>query len=192
MSNGFDMNPKDWAVVAAVGVGFYLLWQGIQAAKGAASAVGSAVASGAAAVESGTVSVVGAIGSAVGLPTPDETLHDPKQVRWIIDHVGRMAASEWGTALAFTSAIWMNEGAGDNNPPPDWVLGRLGINPGSVVQPKLQNAVIDYVTGGSMGGSVGGSIGSAIGGDFGINNGPSFGQVASGQTSTNPFWWNRA
>ena len=188
MSGGFDMdNAKGWATIAVAVAGMYLLWQGIGAAKKVAGAVGSAVGAAADAVgvaagasEDAFVGTVGAIGSVAGLPTPDETLTTPGQVRWIIDNAGHYAASQWGTATAYVKATLMAEGSGNNNPPADWVLVRLGFDPAGLSVPKLQDSVVDFVTGGTVYGD-----GWGLGG-----SGPSWSDVANGQTSTNPFAWN--
>lgn len=181
MSGGFDMdNAKGWATIAVAVAGLYLLWQGIGAAKKVAGAVGDAVGAAAAASENAFVGSVGAIGSVVGLPTTDETLTNPAQVRWIIDNVGHYAASQWGTATAYVKATLMAEGSGNNNPPTDWVLVRLGFDPAGLSVPKLQESVVDVVTAGTVYGDGWGLSGS----------GPSWQDVANGQTSTNPFAWN--
>ena len=147
----------------AVAAGLYLLWQGIKAAGKAASAAGEAVNDAAA-------TVVSDIGAAVGLPTTDQTLHDARQVRWIIDHVGEFAASKWGTAGAFYTAMFsLKPGDGDNDQPPAEVLAALGVAV-STTLPTLGRAVGDFVTGGA------GSI---------ADGGPSFTDVASGKTD--PF-----
>lgn len=174
----FDLNPKDAVVLGGLVVGLYLLWQGMDAAKNAATKVGQAVADGAAAAESGAVAVVGAIGAAAGLPTPGETLSDPRQVRWIIDHVGTFAASQWGTAAAFVSASWLPVGGGDQTPPPPYVLQRLGLPVESVVTQQQVANTVEWLTGGVT-----------FGGDL-STGGPSFSDVASGQQTTNPFAWN--
>jgi hypothetical protein len=173
-----NIDPKDAIVLGGLVVGLFLLYKGVNAAGKAAAAVGGAVADTAKAAESATVATVGAIGAAVGLPTPSETISDPRQVRWIMDHVGSWPASQWGTASAYISALNMAPGSGDNSPPPAYVLARLGVAAESVVTQKQVAATVDFVTGGA-----------AIGGGWGLDAGPSFSDVASGNTPS-PFFWS--
>lgn len=164
------------AVLAAVAVGGFLLWKGVNAATKAAGAVVDGVSQVAGAAGDTAAGGISAIGSLFGLPTIAQTIDNPAQVRWIIDNVGSWTASQWGTAAAYVSALNMPAGSGNNSPPPAHVLQALGISTGTQV-PNTQAAVVDHITGGRD------YSGSMLGG-------VSFGDVASGNTSTNPFqWW---
>lgn len=113
-----EINPE----LALIGVGaivvIYLASKAGKAAAAAAGAAASAVKSTAQVVNAGTTGVVAAISNTVGLPTPSQTIDDPAQVRWIIDNVGYMSGSEWGTAWAFIQALGLPAGSG--KAPPGW------------------------------------------------------------------------
>jgi len=163
---------ETYVLLAAVAVGAFLLWKGVKAAGGAVVDTAAAAAGGAA---HAAVGIVGAVGAAVGLPTPSQTIDDPLVVRWICDHVGSFTASKWGTADAFMAAMWLPEGAGDRYPPDAATLAALGVAP-SVPIPATSGKVLDFTAGA---GSVPG-----IGG-------PSFNDVASGKTDPyNPLAGN--
>lgn len=161
--------------LAAVGVGLFLAYKGMKAASGVVSGVAGAVGTAAGAVGDGVAAGVSGIGSVFGLPTSNQTLHDPAQVRWLLDNVGHMAASQWGTAAAYVTALGMPAGSGNSNPPPAYVLQELGI-PVNTQVPNTQQQVVDFITGGRD------YSGSMLGG-------PSFGDYASGNVSTNPYYW---
>lgn len=95
--------------VLAVGLGAVVV---IYLAKRAADGVGSAVTSGARAVDSAITGTVGTIGAAFGLPTPGETIDDPARVRYLIDTLGWFEASKWATAPALFKAMNMAPGTG--------------------------------------------------------------------------------
>lgn len=95
------------ALLFAAGVGVYVWKKG-----GLAGALAGAASNVAAGVEKAAVQGVGAVGAAVGLPTPDQTTGDPSVVRWIMDNVGYFEASKWGTAGALWSASFMGPGTG--------------------------------------------------------------------------------
>lgn len=104
-----------WALAAA-GVAFAVvglyIWR-----KGGISNAAQAIGAGAVQVAGDvTAGTVGAIGQTVGLPTPDQTVRDPAQARWIIDNVGQWEASKWASAYAYTAAQFMPSGSG--TPPP--------------------------------------------------------------------------
>ena len=105
-----ELTPNGLLVLAGLAVAgvatFYVLKTG-GLGKAAVTAVGD-ITSGA----------VGAIGAAVGLPTPDETTTDPAVARWIIDHPqgGQFEASKWAGASTYLAAMSMASGSG--NPPP--------------------------------------------------------------------------
>lgn len=137
----------DMAKLAAVGVGVLLLIRAADSLSGAAGNAAKAASEVAAAAGGAVADVVGAIGSLAGLPTPSQTLADPGQVRWIIDNVGHIEASQWGTAWAYMQAVAMHPGSGNSSPPPDDVVHALGIQTGASV-PNTQGAVVDLITGG--------------------------------------------
>lgn len=167
------------ATVAAVGLGLYLAYQGIQAAaKATKEAAGDAwdVVEGVSKTAGDVTSWgVGKIGQSMGLPQPSETLSNPYQVRWIMDHVGEWPASQWGTAMAYIKAVTLPAGSGDNNPPPAYVLERLGI-PTNNQYPTAQALAVDLITGGVQ-----------FGNDSMITGPDTFGGWASGANTTNPF-----
>lgn len=105
-----DVSPNTLLVLAGLVVAglatFYVIRKG-GLGKAAVSAVGD-ITSGA----------VGAVGAAVGLPTPDETSTDSAVARWIIDHPfgGHFEASKWAGAPAYLAATFMATGSG--TPPP--------------------------------------------------------------------------
>lgn len=109
------LNPPEMlmaaAAVALVGAGLFIWKKGGVGA--AAAAVGAGAVNTAGAVVSGGV---GAIGSAVGLPTPSQTTTDAKVARWIVDTYGYFEASKWAGAGALWQAMLMDEGSG--TPPP--------------------------------------------------------------------------
>lgn len=108
MSSAPDVPPVvALALVAAVGVAFYVWKKGgvAQAASGA----GAAIVNAAGGAASGAV---GAIGSSVGLPTPDETTTDPAVARWLIDRAGYFEASKWAGAPALWNAAFLPAGSG--------------------------------------------------------------------------------
>lgn len=120
------MQNMDGKTILFASVGVALLYVVYKATKAAGDAAGKLADAGAGALHAAndaTSTTVGAVGAAFGLPTPDETLSDPAQVRWIIDNAGHMAASQWGTALAWLKAEGMQAGTG--TPPPAWVQSRL-------------------------------------------------------------------
>lgn len=117
------VDPK-LVLYGAVGVGLlYVIWRAVGAAGKAAGAVADGVVSAAKTANTATAGAVSGIGSAFGLPTTDQTISDPEQVRWIIDNVGHMEASKWGTALAFMAAEGMAPGSG--RAPSGWTAGSV-------------------------------------------------------------------
>ncbi|MFY9477178.1 MAG: hypothetical protein WAQ08_05875 [Aquabacterium sp.] len=157
--------------LAAVGVGLYLAYKGVKAVGSVVGAVGNA----AQAAGDGLATGVSAIGDVFGLPSANQTISNPAQVRWIIDNVGSYQASRWGAAAAYVTALGMPAGSGSGNPPPDYVLRELGISVNTSV-PNTQQQVVDFITGGRD------YSGSMLGG-------PSFSGYASGNVSTNPYYW---
>lgn len=115
-----------------------LLWYATARVSGAITAATGAVGKGfdraaeiaiqiADDVATGTTQGVGEIGEVVGLPTPDQTIDDPRQVRYIIDHRGRIAASKWGTAGAYLRAELMAAGTGLRLDPRSAAAMALGL-----------------------------------------------------------------
>lgn len=103
--------------VALLGViGLYVWKKGgvANAATAAGQAAGAAVVNVAGGVTSGAV---GAVGSAVGLPTPSQTTTDASVARWLIDNAGHFEASKWSGAVAYAQALFMAPGSG--TPPPE-------------------------------------------------------------------------
>jgi hypothetical protein len=98
-------------LVAGVAAALYV-WKKGGVAQ-AASSIGAAAVNVAGAAASGAV---GAIGSSVGLPTPDQTTTDPKVARYLVDRAGWLFASKWSSAGALFTAASMNVGSG--TPPP--------------------------------------------------------------------------
>lgn len=97
----------------------------------AAASFGQAVGQGAVSAAGGVASgAVGAVGSAVGLPTPSETLTDPRQVRWLIDRVGYFEASKWAGAGALFDAWRMDAGTGTTPPASAPVMAALRLDAG--------------------------------------------------------------
>ena len=76
-----------------------------QAGAAVVNAAGSAVSGG-----------VGAVSTAVGIPTPDQTTTDASVARWLIDNYGYLEASKWCGAGALFSGAMMAAGTGA--PPP--------------------------------------------------------------------------
>ena len=99
------------AMLAVAGVALYIVRKGGIAP--AAQAVGAAAVTAAGSAASGAV---GAVGASVGLPTPDQTVTDPVQVRWLIDHYGYWEASKWAGAPALIRAAGMDAGSGTAPP----------------------------------------------------------------------------
>ena len=100
--------------VLVVGVLAFLLWARSRGGPaGVGQAVGAAVVDAAGGLVSGSV---GAAGEAVGLPTPGQTITDPKQARWLIDRAGHFEASRWAGAYALIAALRLPPGSG--HPPP--------------------------------------------------------------------------
>lgn len=102
------VSPELVMVGAGAAVLLLILYNARQVAGAAADAVG-AVAGGVNTVATG---IVGGIGAAVGLPTPDQTISDPAVVRYILDTQGWFEASKQGTAMAFFEALGMAPGSG--------------------------------------------------------------------------------
>jgi hypothetical protein len=117
--------PRAELILYGVGAlaGLYVIWQVTQTAKKAAAAVGDGVAYVGHTANTLLTGTVGGLGSFVGLPTPGQTIDDPYQVRWIIDHQGHLEASKWGTALAFMAAEGMAPGSG--RAPSGWTAGSV-------------------------------------------------------------------
>lgn len=110
-----------WLILGTAAAGAFGLyaWRKGGTAQ-AAQAVGAAVVDTAGDVVAGGV---GAVGEAVGLPTPVQTTRESAVARWLIDNVGHMSASLWSSAPAYLAALWMPEGTG-TPPPPDSPAGR--------------------------------------------------------------------
>lgn len=90
----------------------YLVYRAASGAAKVAGAVGDAVGAAAGAADTAISTGVGGIGSVFGLPTPDQTIDDPKVVRWIIDNQGQFEASKQGTAWAYIKAQALPSGSG--------------------------------------------------------------------------------
>lgn len=86
----------------------------------AAQAVGAGAVEAAGGVASGAV---GAIGSAVGLPTPTQTTTSTAEARWLIDNAGHLEASKWAGAPAYAMALFQESGTG-TAPAPNSEVGR--------------------------------------------------------------------
>lgn len=115
-----------WALAAAglafAAIGLFVWKKGGVAA--AAQSIGSSAGTAVVSAMSGAVSgAAGAIGAPMGLPTPDKTVTDPAQARWIIDNVGQFEASKWASAYAYLRAQFMSAGTG-TPPPVDSPAGR--------------------------------------------------------------------
>lgn len=101
----------------AVGLGLlYVIWRASGAVGKAAGAVADGVVSAARTADTAASGAVSGIGSVFGLPTTGQTISDPGQVRWIIDNVGQMEASKWGTVMAYLKAQAMAPGSGTMPP----------------------------------------------------------------------------
>jgi len=124
------------AVAAVAGLAFYAWRKGGIAP--AAQALGAGVVNTAGNVASGAV---GAVGAAVGLPTPSETTTDPAVARWIIDNHGYMTASKWSGAPALLKASFMSEGSGTPPAPGSAAAKALGApaSGGSAFVPSNYN-----------------------------------------------------
>lgn len=98
---------------------------------GAAQAVGGAAVDAVAGLASGAVQAAGGVASgavsgasgAVGLPTPSQTVTDPRHARWLIDNAGLWQASKWSGVPALTKALTMQAGTGVR-PGDDTAAGR--------------------------------------------------------------------
>lgn len=66
--------------------------------------------------DSAAAGVVGGVGSTVGLPTPAQTVTDPKQARYMIDVAGYFFASRWASAYALARGALLPAWSG--TPPP--------------------------------------------------------------------------
>ncbi len=97
---------------AAAVAGLYLLVQLVGTVKKVAGAAGDAAATVGSGANTVVTGVASGLGSIVGLPTPGETIDDPKQVRWIMDNVGHLEASTHGTASAWIKALSLAHGSG--------------------------------------------------------------------------------
>jgi hypothetical protein len=118
------------AGVAVVAVAAFALYAWRKGGAGAAAA-GLGQAAGAAVVNlaGGAASgAVGAVSATVGLPTPDETVTEAAQARYIIDRWGYLAASKWAGAPALFGALGMPAGTG-KAPPQGWP-GWAQLGPG--------------------------------------------------------------
>lgn len=104
--------------VAAAGL--LLLYLKRQGVGNVAASVGAGAVQAVGGVASGAV---GAIGQAVGLPTPAQTSTDEQVARWLIDNFGQFEASKWSGAPAYLRAQFMPEGSG-KPPPADSDVGR--------------------------------------------------------------------
>lgn len=122
---------KAYIYIGGAVVVAYVAYRAVTGASRAAGAVGGAVASAAGAVDDGIAGVVGGVGGLFGLPTPDQTISDPKAVRYIIDTEGHMAASARGTAWAYAQAVLMPAGSGGSQVSAD-VLKRVASAPADI------------------------------------------------------------
>lgn len=97
----------------------------------AAASIGQAAGAAAVNLAGGAATgAVAAVSSTVGLPTPDETVTDARQARYLIDRWGYLAASKWAGAPALFGALGMPSGTG-TAPAPGWPgWARLGPGDG--------------------------------------------------------------
>lgn len=101
--------PLPW-IVGGLAVVALLLWV---ARKGGAAPAGAAIGAGAVDLAGGVASgAVGAVGAAVGLPTPAQTVTDEREARFLIDAVGWFQASRWSGAGALLAAARLPAGSG--------------------------------------------------------------------------------
>ena len=94
-------------LAAAAAVALYV-WRSGGFAKAGAN-VGAAAVEATGGVVAGAV---GAIGAAVGLPTPWDTTTDPLVSRWMIDNIGHFEASKRSGAPAYVRALGLPAGSG--------------------------------------------------------------------------------
>lgn len=102
-------------ILAGVGAAVVLIGGAWAWRRGGGTVEGAAQAAGAALVDvatGATVGAVGAVGSTVGLPTPSQTVTDPREARWIIDNVGHLEASKWSSASAYLQGVFLASGSG--------------------------------------------------------------------------------
>ncbi len=102
------------------GAGLLLLYVQRQGLGNVAASVGAGAVQAVGGAASGAV---GAIGQAVGLPTPAQTSTDEQVARWLIDNFGQFEASKWSGAPAYLRAQFMPAGSG-KPPPADSAVGR--------------------------------------------------------------------
>lgn len=100
------------AGLVLVGYAGWKLYRAAGSVANVAGSVATAAGQAAGAVNDGIASGVGVVGGVVGLPTPEQTISDPAQVRYIIDRDGWFTASKWATAGALWSAMSVPVGAG--------------------------------------------------------------------------------
>lgn len=138
------------AVLVAAVLGYKLLTKGAAAVSSGVAAVADATSAAAGEVwhqaydSGGAVgTVIGAIGSTGGLPSPMQTLDDPAEVRYVIDRDGWFTASQWGALGALLVAMNMPAGSG-RMPAPDTPAAKaLGYTTAAI----WTAAPIDFGTG---------------------------------------------
>lgn len=113
----------------------YVLKKGVgpaaaQAGAAVVDAAGSAVSGG-----------VGAVSTAAGIPTPDQTTTDAGVARWLIDNYGYWDASQWAGAPALFRAMTMSAGSGTAP-----AAGTAVANAHPATPAMLANSAIDYGT----------------------------------------------
>ncbi|MBP6899527.1 MAG: hypothetical protein KBC73_05530 [Burkholderiaceae bacterium] len=109
-------------LAAAAAVGLYVWRKG--GVQQAAAGAGAAVVEAAGGAASGAV---GAVGAAVGLPTPSDTTTDAAVARWIIDNRGYFEASKWAGVPALVKAMTLDSSEG-RAPDPASAAGKaLGV-----------------------------------------------------------------
>ncbi|WP_133603552.1 hypothetical protein [Roseateles asaccharophilus] len=101
------------------GAGLLALYVSRQGLGNVAASVGAGAVQAVGGAASGAV---GAIGQAVGLPTPAQTSTDAQVARWLIDNFGQLEASKWAGAPAYLRAQFMDAGSG-RPPPADSAVG---------------------------------------------------------------------